>query len=843
MTAVEVAVLAPLFQTYTYSINDKATFSSDDLVALIGRRVMVPLGRRSATGYILGAACPDPASSVVFKEIHSFLDQSPLFPSKMVPLFRWLADYYHYPIGEIIHLALPGGLARTIQKKLIVSNHTDICDDSLLSCEPENVKWLQLLRDTSELSRVETAALQATKAGKRFVSGLVEKGICTLQDSSPADKISEKNERVYSLAVPIPWEETWPDSPDNASLQKFKQILPESSQALKGQSLKAVYWLWRLGGGVADKKIARKLLVSAYPGSRTALPTLVAENVIAEGYERIFRSPFGDVISQFAGHTLTADQEAAALALREAVRKNQYEPFLLHGVTGSGKTEIYLNAAEYAINLGKDVLVLVPEIALATQLEEQFLARFGQQVALLHSGLSSAERYDQWSLILLGQAKLVIGARSAVFAPLSQLGLIIVDEEHDSGFKQDDSLRYHARDVAVMRAKIESAVVVLASATPSVTSYYNALNGKYSLLSLPKRIADRPLPDVHLIDLTQKNGVKRGELFRKPLLTALQHNLMQGKQSVILLNRRGFSTSILCQECGAPVECAHCRVSLTWHKGRNTLLCHYCGYSCHPQTICNQCGSMVLAPIGFGTERVEEELTKLFPDARLARIDADTAGNRKYFLAILQKMRSGEIDILIGTQMIAKGHHFPNVTLVGVVLADGGLNLPDFRSAEKTFQLITQVIGRAGRGESPGNVYIQTYRPDHYAIRYARDHHYQHFVEKELELRKKPAFPPYVRLAIIHIQGEKSALVQECSELLAKFIKGKIGGITRTIALLGPAPSPIERLRNNHRWQIMLKATDLQQLHELCRNILEDQSSTHKGSVRISIDIDPENML
>ena len=368
--------------------------------------------------------------------------------------------------------------------------------------------------------------------------------------------------------------------------------------------------------------------------------------------------------------------------------------------------------------------------------------------------MSASERFDQFYLALTGKAKVVIGARSALFAPFRDPGLIVVDEEHDAGFKQDDSFRYHGRDLAVLRAKHHDAVVILGSATPSITSYAHAQSGKYTLLTMKERVGNRSLPVVSIVDLNKKQAKDTKGIIKKELQEKLTTNLAKGKQSILLLNRRGFSAVVLCRDCGTPVQCSHCHVSLTLHKGKNKLICHYCGFSMANKNTCLQCRSTDLVPAGFGTERVEEEVLELFPQARIKRLDSDTASDRKKFLSLLSKMHEGEIDILIGTQMIAKGHHFPNVTLVGVVWADGGMSMPDFRAAERTFQLITQVIGRAGRGDVPGEVIVQTMRPDHYAIVYSRDHQYGKLFAHEMKLRQHPAFPPYLRLTRSATSGQ-----------------------------------------------------------------------------------------
>jgi len=504
---------------------------------------------------------------------------------------------------------------------------------------------------------------------------------------------------------------------------------------------------------------------------------------------------------------------------------------------------VYLRAAAFGLEQGKSVLVLVPEIALATQIEAHFLARFGSRVALLHSGLSSGQRFDQWCRIAQGKADVVIGARSAVFAPLKNPGLIIVDEEHDSSYKQDDGLRYHARDLAVLRASQSEAVVILGSATPSVTSYYHATRGKYNLLGLDKRIEDRPLPAVEVVSMQSVKTVSgRPPVFSPALISNLRKNLERGEQSLIFLNRRGFANFMLCRDCGQVVECRHCQVSLTLHKSANKLLCHYCGFTVSSKSVCAKCQASSLTAIGVGTERLEHELPELFPGARIARLDRDTCQKRNDYIKILRAVHKGEIDILLGTQMITKGHHFPNVTLVGIVLADTGLGLPDFRAGERTFQLISQVTGRAGRGEKPGRVIVQTFQPEHYSIEMAKNHDYTGMFAREIELRKALGYPPFSRIVNVKIEATEDKYVQDAAARLANLGRRLQKGSEPEI--LGPAPAPLTRLRDKYRWQLLIKCNKFEVLHTFLHKLEGEIATLSKaGKVRIAIDVDPEYMM
>jgi primosomal protein N' (replication factor Y) len=590
--------------------------------------------------------------------------------------------------------------------------------------------------------------------------------------------------------------------------------------------------------------VPRRELVRMYPYGARVVGKLKEKGIIEILNSRVYRTPLGELLPHVsAPEVLTPEQLEAVSAVTDPVVQRKFATFLLHGVTGSGKTEVYLRAAETCLKEGRTVLVLVPEIALATQIEAHFVSRFKDIVALLHSGLSSGERYDEWSRIYTGAAKIVIGARSAVFAPLANLGLVIVDEEHDASFKQEDGLRYNGRDVSIVRAKQSDATVILGSATPSVSTYYHALSGKYKLLTMSQRVGDSELPRVSVIDLKGRVEKTDSSLFHRDLLTGLQKNLDDGKQAILLLNRRGFSTSLICDTCGAKLECRHCRVTLNYHKKINRYLCHYCGFSLAAFDRCSGCGSETIRPIGSGTEKVVEEVARLIPDARVERLDSDISADRKVFLTVLQAMGNGEIDILVGTQIIAKGLHFPNVTLVGIVFADGGLAFPDFRAAERTYQLIAQVTGRAGRGVARGSVIVQTLQPEHYAIGLAAEHRYETLAEREIEIRKHVGFPPFRRLAAVRIE--------DASENKARSLSGRVASEARSwctahdpakaITILGPAPAPLERLRDQYRWQILLKSDRVEPMHALVEHLETHFKSTSRN--RVIIDIDPENML
>jgi primosomal protein N' (replication factor Y) len=507
-------------------------------------------------------------------------------------------------------------------------------------------------------------------------------------------------------------------------------------------------------------------------------------------------------------------------------RISQGGSFLLFGVTGSGKTAVYLQLIRMTLNAGKNVLVLVPEIGLTPQLYTRLKRVLDEPIALLHSGLSPSERWEELKLISMGKARVVLGVRSAVFSPLKDLGLIVVDEEHDSSYKaQDGPFRYNARDMALMRGKLEGATVVLGSATPSIESFYNAQKGKLTLVELPVRVRGS-LPEVEIVDLKEERG-----FLSSHLVEALKECLYSGGQALLFLNRRGYAPVLLCRDCGEVLKCRYCSVSLTYHASKGVLLCHYCGFSIKAPQVCSNCGGKRVFPMGFGTERVVEELKVLFPDKKIARMDSDSIRGRRQYELTLRALQEGEIDMLVGTQMVVKGHHFPRIKLVGVLLADLPLSLPDFRSAERTFQLLTQAAGRAGRGEGRGRVIIQTYLPDHYAIRTASSQDYRAFFKEEINRRKALKYPPFVRLALLRVWAKSEEEAKRATQELRKYLEAF------PLEVLGPAPSPIEKLYGRWRWQILLKSPTSSALREALKDLPRPRRVT------LEVDVDPVSLL
>jgi primosomal protein N' (replication factor Y) len=591
----------------------------------------------------------------------------------------------------------------------------------------------------------------------------------------------------------------------------------------------------------------------------SALERLRSRGVVAiheqiPGRRRRHPDSFGELSAEPSAKpmafALTAEQQTALAAIEERRRQRGFEVFLLHGVTGSGKTEVYLRAMERARQAGRQSLILIPEISLTPQLLDRVGARFPGRVGILHSALSGVERWSQWWRIARGGADVVIGARSAVFAPLPRLGLIIVDEEHDPSYKQEEGLRYNGRDVAVVRGKHLACPVILGSATPAVESYENCRQGRYRLLEMPRRVQSRPLPDIELVDLRAQaktsGGNKSGahRLISRDLADALRENYARSRQTLIFLNRRGFANFLQCRSCGHILRCAHCSVTLTLHFERKSLCCHHCNFRRPVIDVCPACGNRALAGVGSGTEQIEQALRQLVPGARIARMDRDTTSKRGSHESLIRRWEKGEIDILLGTQMITKGHDVSGVTLVGALLADMSLNLPDFRAAERTFQLLSQVAGRSGRGDDPGRVVVQTFAPDHYTMRHLLHHDYANFFAEEIDFRRALNYPPFCRLVSLRIDGPKADDVEAKARALAHGLRAQLARNAKwreQIEVLGPAPAPIAKLRGRYRWQLLLKGKQSAALLELAGRARALWPRSRAG--RLHVDVDPYSML
>ena len=834
----EVAVDAPILTTLTYAAPVGGT---QQLPA--GAIVLAPLGSRQVTGYILGPAqAPetDAEASFQLRPLVDVLCAEPFFPSALVPFYRWIARYYHYPIGEVIRTALPLAPGGRSGRRIVLTSQDKAGINATENTLSEPWPWWEQLKDRGELSPATTRQIWRNPQEQRALLNLEKEGIVTIVPEllssggkAKTEEVVQASNRLAALLA------------GSAALQPEELLHSLNEQEaipLKKSEHKLLTLFCSLANTLNTSEIPRAQLRQAYKNYGPALKGLIGRGLVSIYQKPVFRDPFAGIERQPATvYALTAGQHQVLAPLKAAIAAQIFSPFLLFGITGSGKTEVYLQAVAKALAQQQSALLLVPEIALAAQLETDVRSRFGEQVAVLHSALSDGERVDQLQQVLQGQARVVLGARSAVFAPLSNVGVIIVDEEHESSYKQEDGLPYHGRDLAVLRARQEQCPILLGSATPALTSYYHAVTGKYQLLHLPERVSPHPLPQVQIVDMKAEALPREHQLFSSVLLSAMRQNLDQGQQTLLYLNRRGFASFMQCQDCGHVLECRHCHVSLTLHRSRNQLLCHYCGFHQRPDTVCPSCGSSQVTGRGLGTERIEEEITALFPTARIARVDSDSSRNRRHLLDLLQAMQQQEIDILVGTQMIAKGLHFPHITLVGVLWADAGLSLPDFRAGERVFAQLTQVTGRAGRGQTPGRVIVQTYQPDHYAIRLAQAQDYAGLFREEMALRQQLGYPPFSRLVNVRLSGLHEREVEQAATAIAVFARDF--GKKRAIAVLGPVPAPLSKIKDRLRWQVLLKSVDTRSLHGLCDSLIQQKTQLCPRSVVMQIDVDPENML
>jgi len=798
----EVAISLPVEKTFHYAVPPQLRPLCD-----VGTRVLVPLGRRQVTGYVLAQTThlPPDISDKDIKAIIDCLDEAPLFDEGMLRFFRWVADYYLAPLGQVIKTALPPGInwESSYHCSLTPEGTKAIAGDS------PHVEVLQAINphEGSPLKRL----LKDCPSRSSFFA-LQRRGLIRLEARVRPGRTKAKKQAFTELLRP--------PGPDDALTPQAQQI---------------VAWLGENG------RIPLAQLRKQFKKATAILKGLQQQGIVAVGEEEVWREPNLETLTREEGpfHP-TPEQEAALEEITKALKANAFCPFLLHGVTGSGKTEIYLRAVEEALALGKRAVVLVPEIGLTPQLVGRFQRRLPNEIALLHSGLSAGERYDQWRRVNRGDARVVIGARSAVFAPCRDLGLIIVDEEHDTSYKQEDGVRYNARDLAVVRAKQEGAVVVLGSATPSLESFYNARQGKYRPLHLPFRVGGGILPQVEVVDLKGHTGGTQSVL-SPPLQEALARTLADGGQALLFLNRRGFSRSAICADCGAPFTCRQCSVSLTYHARRKVLLCHYCGYEVPAFQLCPRCGGGEIRLVGYGTEQVEEAVQGLFPQARVARMDSDVTTRRGAHGRVLGALERGEIDILVGTQMIVKGHDFPRITLVGIIAADVGLNLPELRAAERSFQLISQAAGRAGRGREPGRVIIQTFFPEHYAIQRAKDHDCAGFYEEEMAFRQALRYPPLTHMVTIRVSSRNPRHAEEGIQRLARKGEAVLRGLRGETEMLGPSPAPLYQIKGRYRWHLLFKGERIGSLQRLGRSLMEEGRGF--SGVTTEVDVDPLSML
>ncbi|GGH74757.1 primosomal protein N' (replication factor Y) [Pullulanibacillus pueri] len=774
-----------------------------------GARVIVPFGPRKLVGFVV-AIKSDTALEKV-RPIHSVIDQTPVLTDELLQLGKWLAkETLCYEISAFLAM-LPAAMKASYKKVISVADaglfENEFMDLLFLFKNGEQIEWESLQKTHGSWLKRIKEALQAgaLKEHQQVNQGQAVKKMKVVQPALTYDELKQ-------------------------SLETFK------GRAKKQRDVLTFFLEQESPTAIAVNEVIRATNVS-----RATIKTLVQKGFLIETEKEVYRDPFQGSAKPTIPLELTDEQQAAIHPVLEDLDERRHRVHLCHGVTGSGKTEIYLQAIQRVLEKGQEAIVLVPEISLTPQMVERFRGRFGDEVAVLHSGLSRGEKYDEWRKIHRGEVRVVVGARSAVFAPFTNVGIIIIDEEHETSYKQEESPRYHARDVAIFRGEFHHCPVILGSATPSLESYARAQKGVYRLAPLLKRVNQKPMPPVSIIDMREELRAGNRSMFSRDLFQSLQERLRKGEQSVLFLNRRGYSTFIMCRDCGHVLSCPHCDISLTFHRKNNKVKCHYCGFEEQVPHQCPSCGSEHIRFFGSGTQKVEEALTTLLPEARVIRMDVDTTRKKGAHERFLKAFGRGEADILLGTQMIAKGLDFEKVTLVGVLAADAMLHLPDFRSTEKTFQLLTQVGGRAGRHQLDGEVIIQSYTPEHYAMTLAAEHDYQHFYLKEMQSRKRHDYPPFYYLSLITVSHESFARASGVAEQITRLLAQEL---TSQAIILGPVAPPIARIKDRYRCQCMIKYKNEPKLKQTLKNILDHyQGAFSKEGLSISMDIDPYLMM
>lgn len=802
----QVIVDVPTLQTnrpYTYQIPAHL----ENLVQ-VGMRVVVPFGKgqREVQGFIVALDQPADYQGDL-KPISALMDLTPVVNTELLTLSRWLADNTYSFWISCLYTMLPNMLKAKSKRVVRVIDDIDEQDRQELFQNTDEIDYASIQDQPELVSRL----LKLRRAGKvRFEYQVNDRArVKTTTQLKPILTFEQYEDLRQTIRK-------------NATVQRR---LVNYLQSIIGQSV-----------SLTDAKKATGLSTANF-NQATQKGWLEKQQV------ETYRQPFGADLADPAAKKplkLNADQQRALDQVNQAVDQQEAQVFLLQGVTGSGKTEVYLQAMARAIQNGKTALLMVPEISLTPQIVERVRARFGNQVAVLHSGLSAGERYDEWRRIERGEARVVVGARSAVFAPLQNLGIIIMDEEHETSYKQDDTPRYHSREVAKWRARYHHAPLLLGSATPSLESYSRAMAGNYKLLQLPHRVNERPLPPIKIIDMRPEIQ-RRGETnFSTELLQAVQDRLVKNEQSILMLNRRGFSSFIMCRDCGFVLKCPNCDISLTMHLDTHTMKCHYCGHEEPIPQVCPNCHGHHIRYYGTGTEKVAAELSQLFPQARIIRMDVDTTRRKGMHEKLLRQFGSGQADILLGTQMIAKGLDFPNVTLVGVLNADTGLDLPDFRASERTFDLLSQVSGRAGRAAKSGQVYIQTFNPDSYVIKLVQKHDYRQFFNTEMQLRQMASYPPYYYT--VRIMGSHAD--EKVAAKMMYDIRQELGNrLAPDTIILGPTPRAIARLKNRYYYQIVIKYRHDPQLHTILTKIMQESQNKYQRGAELAIDPDPQYFL
>ncbi|MBQ8300676.1 MAG: primosomal protein N', partial [Clostridia bacterium] len=741
----------------------------------IGSRVLVPFsaGNKEVEGFCMGFA--DESESKRLKSIIRLANDTSAFDEDMLSVIEWMHNKYLSPYLDIIHAVVPAGTI-TKSKEWII-----LLDDSEEKTEIRK-RIKQILIDNGGGMEYDALKPLFETDIQGIVRTMIKEGALKKEYRQSID-IKDKQIKCIRLCIT--------EDEANKEAERLYQKAPVQARMLEILS--------------GNDFISQADLQRFAGGSLSAVNAIIKKGFAESFMATVERNPYRNrVFKKTEKMQPTPQQEKAIEAITKSVSNADGKVFLLHGVTGSGKTEVFMQAIENTVEMGKSAVVLVPEISLTPQMVTRFMSRFGSRIAIFHSGLSLGERHDQWKRIKEGEADIVIGERSAVFTPLKNIGIIIMDEEHSDTYKSDMSPRYHARETAIFRAKQSGAAVVLASATPSVESYYKAKTGEYTLLEMNSRYNQNKMPEISVVDMRSELSRGNKSMLSGKLYNEIAENLKRGEQTILFLNRRGFATFVSCRTCGYVPQCPHCNISLTYHKYENTLKCHYCGYERANYKLCPECGSKYIRYFGGGTQKVEDEISRLFPDATTIRMDMDTTGKKQSHEKILQKFEKDRIDILIGTQMVAKGLDFENVTLVGVITADTMLHINDYRSSERTFAMLEQVSGRAGRGEKEGRAVIQTYTPEHEAVSLVKEHDYMSFYNNEITERELMWYPPLCKIISVHFQGSSENACANASRFFAKSL-GDLKRFGQKIQLLGPIPSYISKIKNKYRWQIIFK--------------------------------------
>ncbi len=784
----------------------------------IGSRVIVPFGVRNNPTEALVIALTDTSSFPKLKTLIECPHEKPVCSQEQIDLCFYMQNRYLCSFKQAYNVVKPPHLGTKVQNFIIA-----LPTDNKVELTTSENAFMETLSECGGIAEIEEIESILNKKGlKRIAYALKDMGLVDIRQKTD-DTITPKYIRMVEL---------------NCSIDEAYAISDELRAHRAPVQADMILTLCENGNlSTAD-------LVHLSEGNYTSLSSLCDKGIVSIYKKTVEREAYSaEKYTATVSYTPTDEQKVIIDYLNRSITHNIYENILLHGVTGSGKTEVFLQAIDTCIKNEKQAIVLVPEISLTPQMVERFVGRFGKSVAVIHSGLSQGERFDQWNKIRNGEVNVVVGARSAIFAPFDNIGIIILDEEHETSYKSETSPRYHAADIAMYRGRKHGAPVLLASATPSVISYYNAEQGIYKLFEMKKRYNENPLPKARIVDMrSELLDYHNTSVVSIRLQDEIRRNLERKEKTILFLNRRGYNTFVSCRECGHVLECDNCSIALTYHRKTNQLVCHYCGYTQENVTVCPECGSKYIKFFGTGTQKIEDELNTLFPDAKILRMDFDTTSQKGGHEAILDRFKSGEADILLGTQMVTKGLDFPDVTLVGVLAADSSLNIDDFRSGERCFSLITQVCGRAGRGDIDGRAVIQTYQPENSTINFAREQNYADFYQNEIVYRKRLDYPPFCDMVYILVSGENEELVKQEIFNIGEILKDDSTSGNNIISIIGPAPSPIYKIKNKFRHRILMKVKDIDKILPVLK-IINEAHNSNRNKNSLVIDVNPINML